>query len=396
MEMNRQISSNVYDRYHGSVKAKELHLQKQHGHGDMHAGLGEEGRKPGLHARDGFDGNVEPVRGDGRPHQPRDKIGENGHRHGEIEKHAHSRNFDKFDFEGPKSNRQDADRFSYGKHDNRLKGIHWMSQGTMQIHQFTKITIVHPAVFSGDHLESPEKRNEAHQNFLNAARDFIKNPGEREYKSLNEAMMKLMDPKFAPAITGGAARVSIRDVHGGTMAKITMEITPAPTKTLEEAREDLKNAYSTRRDGEKGIAGIRAEAYTNYIRALSEKFKKDGVISHTNNTPTTPVYKSSVIYVVKVTQVNVTNLHEIKKPEFGHNPHGRLTFKDRRGFWNDRQNHKSYVDMLRHDSKKSHSSRDFKYGKAVGASHGHSHSGEGRVEKADYKRHNKTRTDKAS
>lgn len=399
MAINHKISSNGYGGYHGAVKAKELSSQKQHEHGNMRAGLGEEGSKPGPQVRNGSDRNFKPLSGNGGSSQPRDKIGESGHRHGEIDKHGHghSRNFDSYVSGKHNSHRQDTGHFSYGKQQNGLSGMHGTFQGTMRIYQFSQITVTHSSVFSGVHLGSLDKRNEAHKDFVNAALGFLKNPSEKAYKSLNDAMIKLMDPKFAPAITGGAAKVSVYDVNGKTMAKFTMEVTPAPTKTLEEAREDLKNAYSSKRNGEKDIAGIRKEAYENYIRALSEQFKKDGKISHTNDTPTTPVFKSSVIYIAKVTQINVTGFHEIKKPNFGHNLHGKLIFKNQQGSWNDyRQNHKSYVDMLKHDSKKSHIDKDSKSRKAIELKHDNRHSDGVKAGGSGNRHHNKARTDKVS
>lgn len=344
MATNHRISSNVHDGYHGAVKAKELHSQKQPEHGNMRAGSGEEGSKSRTQIYDSFDRSPNPVGGNSGACGPRDKSGETGQGHGEINRHGHNRGFDGYSFAGYNLYRRDAGHFLYGDLTNGFTSMYGAFQGTAQIYQFTQITITHSSVFSGAHFGSITKSNEARQNFLNAARSFFQNPSEQAYRSLNDAMAKLMDPRFTSATVGGAAKVSIRGFNGATMVKFTMEVTPTPTKTLEEAREDLTNAYSSKRDGEKGIAGIRAEAYTNYIRALSEKFKQNGVISHTNNTPTTPVYKASVIYVSKTTWVNVASFHEIKKPELRHNLHGRLTFKNQSGFWNHyRQNHKSYA-----------------------------------------------------
>lgn len=398
MATNHRISSNVYDGYHGAVKAKELHSQKQHKQGDTRTGLGADAGKPRPQTHDGgIDRDFKQLGSNIGSGQLRNKTGEYGHRHGEIDRHRHSRSFDSYDFVEYNFHRKDAGQFPHEKQKNGLTVIYGTAQGTMQTYQLTKITVAHSVVFSGIHFGSLKKSNEANQDFLNAALRFIEKPGEQTYKSLNDAMTKLMDPRFAPAIVGGAAQMKIRDINGATMIKFTMEVTPAPTKTLDEAREDLKNAYSSRRDSEKDIASIRAEAYANYIRALSENFKKNGVISHTNNTPTTPVFKSSVIYIVKITQVNVMNFREIKRPEFAHNLHGKLTFKNQREFWNDyRPNHGSYVDRLKHDSTKSHMDKDSKTRKAIEAKHDHRHSDETRVKKTGHKRHDKAKTVKSS
>lgn len=351
MAMNHQISSNVHDRYHGAGKAKELHSQKKHEHGNMRAGQGKEGSKPELPVRErhGPDG------GGKGSYQLHERKGDHGHGNDGVKWDGKIRYLDKSDINLYKPFAQKATYFSYEELKTQNNCGCGASHGTSQSYQFTQITMTNSNVFSGAHFDSPEKSLEAHKNFINAALDFIKNPGEKSYQSLNEAMMKLMDPKFAPAINGGAAQVSVLTVNGTTMAKFTMEVTPAPTKSLDEAREDLKNAFSSKRNGEENIDSIRAEAHANYIRALSEKFKKDGVISHTNNAPTTPVFKSSVIYVSKVTKANENSMIEIRKPQFVNNFHGKLSFKNQNNFWNDhRNNHKSYFDILSSHPKKTY------------------------------------------
>lgn len=78
-------------------------------------------------------------------------------------------------------------------------------------------------------------------------------------------------------------------VHHDSKAKNNL----SPFEVTAAARDVLRNAYSSRRDGEPGIKEIRAEAYKLYVNALSEEFKATGKIAYTNHTPSTPVHHRS-------------------------------------------------------------------------------------------------------
>jgi hypothetical protein len=218
---------------------------------------------------------------------------------------------------------------------------------------YTRIEISYTRVFNGknDKLEDPV---EAFEDFSKAALDFINKPSEKAYRALNDAMKNLMDSRFAASHVGGNAQVSIFKTKNSALVGFQMEVTPAPRKSLEEAREALHKNYNE-------------ETYTDYIRALSEKFKRDGVISHTNGTPTTPVFKASIIFTstsaTKGPREHYAGFHELRRPEFrhgrheGHNDwHGRFRVRGRdfsigklEDWQNDnRDRHKHHAERIRH------------------------------------------------
>ncbi len=337
-----QVSSNGFDWRQNAVKAEELRLQRhnhrhENRHGHTRTERGEEGRREGQRQLD-IQGLETQARNVGRAkHRWRfddDTRGEyrrDGHRDG---------HYDRSDFSG----RGVSWREVHGGRAENSQGMYGNMQSISFSYSYTRVDIYHSQVFSGN-FGNREDAIKARDDFTNAALDFIKNPSEASYKALNDSMLKLMDSRFAPANVGGNAQISIFSASNTTYARFTMEVTPAPTKSLEEAREDLHNNYNE-------------ETYKNYIRALSEKFKKDGVISHTNDTPTTPVFKSSIIYSSKTVSGSMKGFHELKRPERGHNWHGRHRIKNE-GFdwdkatrrlndhWGARQNHFKAADFMR-------------------------------------------------
>lgn len=363
---NHQISSTVHDRYHGAVKAQELRSHKIEHRLQAMQGKTEDISK--LRLYDGFELVIDDSRS-----PRRDALDGREHRHDKLDSYSRSHNDGRRELIGRNAYGLHKGHFAHGKADFRHPELRDPFHGAMHDPEFGKITYQPSRAFSGSHLGSPAQIKDAHQNFLNAALDYIKNPSEQAYKALTESMTKLLDPKLTPAANGGAVKVELSHVNGSLVAKFTMEVTPAATKSLDEAREALKNAYSNKRNGESGIADLRAQAYTDYIRALSEKFKKEGKIDHTNHTPTTPVFKAPVFYLAKGTQVNLQHLHELKKPNFHnkHHVHGKLVMKNHQSVWNDyRHNHKSYVDLMKHD-KKPHTVKGFDGKDKVENRHGH-------------------------
>ncbi len=314
-----QVSSNGFDWRQNAVKAEELRLQRHdyrhdHRQGHMRTDGGKEGRREGS--------ELDGVKG--LETRPRD-IGHVGHRwrfdddrRGDYSRGGHrDGRYDRSDFSGRGQNVHWRP-----ERDSRLQqmpGMYGNMQSINFSYSYTRVEIYHSQVFSGN-WDNREDAMKARDDFANAALDFIKNPSEASYKALNDSMMKLMDSGFAPANVNGNAQISIFSTSSSVYARFTMEVTPAPTKSLEEAREDLHNNYNE-------------ETYKNYIRALSEKFKKDGVISHTNDTPTTPVFKSSVVYSSKTSKGGMKGFHELRRPDFDRNFHGRHRIKNKGFDW---------------------------------------------------------------
>jgi hypothetical protein len=204
---------------------------------------------------------------------------------------------------------------------------------------YTRVEISYTRVFNGknDNYDKDDPMK-AFEDFSKAALDFVNKPSEKAYRALNDAMKNLMDSRFTSSHIGGNAQISIFKTKNSALVSFSMEVTPAPRKSLEEAREALHKNYNE-------------ETYKDYIRALSEKFKRDGVISHTNDTPTTPVFKATIIFTSQSSSKgsrgsrgsrgsgdHYSNFHELRRPEFRHNDHynnrhdgyhGRFRLKNR-------------------------------------------------------------------
>lgn len=265
-----QIPSYGADWKQDAMKTKELYSRHHNRHGDMRTGHGE-------------GDSIRPSTDD-----------------------IQHRNYDRSDFSG-------VLRHTPPANDGNVTG------GSFSF-SYTKIEISYSNVFNGNNDKYGDSV-QALEAFAKAAKAFVNKPTEEAYTALNDAMKNLMDSRFTSSYVGGNAQVSIFTTQHSALVGFQMEVTPAPTKSLEEAREDLHKNYNE-------------ETYTNYIRALSEKFKQDGVISHTNDTPTTPVYKASILFSAKSTSGEYTNFHELKRPEYKreeqgerHNGHHGKRFK---------------------------------------------------------------------
>jgi hypothetical protein len=285
-----QIPSRGAD-WESAMKTKELYSRHHLRHGDMRAGRREEdSNRPQTDRIDRTD------RTDRRDHLKYDHSDFSGRVH-----HDHN-HWNRVDNENkiplPVNNYNPDGSFSY-----------------------TRIEISYTRVFNGNNdnydKDDPLK---AFEDFSKAALDFINKPGEKSYQALNDAMKNLMDSRFTSSHIGGNAQISIFKTKNSALVSFQMEVTPAPRKSLEEAREALHKNYNE-------------ETYTDYIRALSEKFKQDGVIEHTNDTPTTPVFKASIIFTskseTKGSREQYSNFHELRRPEFSHRHHGRFRLNNR-------------------------------------------------------------------
>jgi hypothetical protein len=284
-----QIPSRGAD-WERALKAKELHSRHHDRHGDMRIGHGEEDRK-----------------------RPQADIADR------IDRHDRRR-YDQSDFSGRV--RHEHEHWKQAGIENKipLPVEYEKFEGSFS---HTRIEISYTRVFNGknDNYDDPMK---AFEDFAKAALDFVNKPSEKSYLALNDAMKNLMDSRFTSSHVGGNAQISIFKTKNSALVSFQMEITPAPRKSLEEAREALHKNYNE-------------ETYTDYIRALSEKFKREGIISHTNDTPTTPVFKASIIFTSKSSNGRYSNFHELRRPEYRHDRHenrhsdwhGRFRVKDR-------------------------------------------------------------------
>ena len=271
-----QIASYGADWKQDAMKTKELYSRHHHRHGDMRAGRGEEDR-------------IRPNTED-----------------------TQYRKYDHSEFSG----RVWHDKQREWGNENNTQPVNYGKVEHSFSFSYTRIEISYSNVFNGNSEKYAEDPMKAFEEFSKAAQAFVNKPDEKSYRALNDAMKNLMDSRFTPSHIGGNAQVSIFTTKNSALVSFQMEVTPAPAKSLEEAREDLHKNYNE-------------ETYTNYIRALSEKFKRDGVISHTNDSPTTPVYKSTIIFSAKSSGGKISEMHELKRPEYRNDHHGRFKVRNR-------------------------------------------------------------------
>lgn len=178
---------------------------------------------------------------------------------------------------------------------------------------------------------------DAKQKVNEAFETFAKNPSDENRAKLEEAMIH----KYKASEAFDRIKPFHQRHEPFKLYKLEIKITPeknsqtgsvhhdpktktnlSPFEVTAAARDVLRNAYSSRRDGEAGIKEIRAEAYKLYVNALSEEFKATGKIAYTNNTPSTPVHhhhnkQKDLDYFTKLKDNTFKSLQDIINREKG-------------------------------------------------------------------------------